>query len=33
MLILGHTYFGEKVTINTSWGIGIIILGLYILDR
>jgi hypothetical protein len=33
MLILGNTYFGEKVTINTCWGIGIIIFGLYILDR
>lgn len=33
MLILGHYIFGEKVTINTCWGIGIIILGLYVLDR
>ena len=33
MLILGHYVFGERVTINTCWGIGIIIFGLYILDR
>ena len=33
MLILGHYVFGEKITINTCLGIGIIILGLYILDR
>ena len=33
MLILGHYIFGEKITINTCWGIGIIIFGLYILDR
>ena len=33
MLILGHYVFGEKITINTCWGIGIIIFGLYILDR
>lgn len=33
MLILGHYIFGERVTINTCWGIGIIIFGLYILDR
>ena len=33
MLILGHFVFGERVTINTCWGIGIIIFGLYILDR
>jgi len=33
MLIIGHYIFGEKVTINTCWGIGIIILGLYVLDR
>jgi len=33
MLILGHYIFGEKITINTCLGIGIIILGLYILDR
>jgi len=33
MLILGHTFFGEKVTINTCLGIGTIVLGLFILDR
>ena len=33
MLIIGHYIFGERVTINTCLGIGIIILGLYILDR
>lgn len=33
MLILSHYIFGEKITINTCLGIGIIILGLYILDR
>ena len=33
MLILGHYIFGEKITINTCWGIGIIILGLFILDK
>ena len=33
MLILGHYLFGERVTINTCWCIGIIIFGLYILDR
>lgn len=33
MLILGHYVFGEKITVNTCLGIGIIILGLYILDR
>ena len=33
MLILGHYIFGEKVTMNTCWGIGIIIIGLYVLDR
>lgn len=33
MLILGHTFFGEKVTINTCLGIGVIVLGLFILDR
>ena len=33
MLILGHYVFGEKITINTCLGIGIIILRLYILDR
>jgi len=33
MLIIGHYIFGEKITMNTYWGIGIIIFGLYILDR
>lgn len=33
MLIIGHYVFGEKITMNTCWGIGIIIFGLYILDR
>jgi hypothetical protein len=33
MLIIGHLYFNEYVTINTCFGIGIIILGLFILDR
>jgi drug/metabolite transporter (DMT)-like permease len=33
MLILGHYVFGEKITINTCLGIGIIIFGLFILDR
>jgi len=33
MLIIGHLYFNEYVTINTCLGIGIIILGLFILDR
>jgi len=33
MLIIGHFYFNEYVTINTCLGIGIIILGLFILDR
>ena len=33
MLILGHFVFGERVTQNTCLGIGIIILGLYILDK
>ena len=33
MLILGHYIFGEKITINTCLGIGIIIFGLYILDK
>ena len=33
MLVVGHVFFGEKITINTCWGIGIIIFGLYILDR
>ncbi len=33
MLIIGHYVFGERVTINTCLGIGIIILGLYVLDK
>jgi len=33
MIIIGHSIFGEKVTYNTCLGIGIIILGLFILDR
>lgn len=33
MLIIGHYIFGEKITMNTCWGIGIIIFGLYILDK
>jgi len=33
MLIIGHYVFGEKITMNTCWGIGIIIFGLYVLDR
>ena len=33
MLILGHYVFGERVNINTCLGIGIIIFGLYVLDR
>ena len=33
MLILGHYVFGEKITINTCLGIGIIIFGLFVLDR
>ena len=33
MLILGHYIFGEKITINTCLGIGIIIFGLFILDK
>ena len=33
MLIIGHFYFNEYVTINTCLGIGIIIIGLFILDR
>ncbi len=33
LLILGHYVFGETVTQNTFIGIGIIILGIYILDR
>lgn len=33
MLILGHYIFGEKITVNTCLGIGIIIFGLFILDK
>ena len=33
MIILGYFIFGEKVTMNTCLGIGIILLGLYVLDR
>ena len=33
LLILGNYVFGERVTQNTCLGIGIIILGLFILDR
>lgn len=33
MLILGYFVFGERVNKNTCFGIGIIIFGLYILDR
>ena len=33
LLILGHFVFNEKVTQNTCLGIGIIIFGLYILDK
>tara|TARA_B100002019_G_scaffold292832_1_gene317332 strand:+ start:5071 stop:5508 length:438 start_codon:yes stop_codon:yes gene_type:complete len=33
LLILGHFVFGERVNKNTCLGIGIIIFGLYILDR
>jgi len=33
MLIIGHYVFGEKITMNTCLGIGIIILGLCVLDR
>ena len=33
MLIIGHYVFGERVNINTCLGIGIIILGLYVLDK
>lgn len=33
MLIIGHYIFGEKVTMYTCLGIGIIIFGLYILDK
>lgn len=33
LIILGHFIFGEKITQNTYIGIGIIIFGLYILDK
>jgi uncharacterized membrane protein len=33
MLLLGHTFFGEKVKTNTCIGVGIIITGLFVLDR
>ena len=33
MLILGHYVFGEKIKINTCLGIGIIIFGIFVLDR
>jgi len=33
MIILGYFVFGEKVTMNTCIGIGIIIFGLYVLDQ
>ena len=33
MIILGYFVFGEKVTMNTCIGIGIIISGLYVLDQ
>ena len=33
MLMIGHYIFGERVTQNTCLGVGIIILGLFILDR
>ena len=33
MLLLGYYIFGERVNKNTCLGIGIIILGLYILDK
>lgn len=33
MLILGYFVFNEKITRNTCLGIGIIILGLYVLDK
>ena len=33
MIIIGHFIFGEKITYKTCLGIGIIVLGLFILDR
>lgn len=33
LIILGHFIFKEKITKNTYIGIGIIILGLYVLDK
>lgn len=33
MLILGYFVFNEKITRNTCLGIGIIIIGLYVLDK
>jgi len=33
MLLLGHTFFGENVKTNTCIGVGIIITGLFVLDR
>ena len=33
MIILGYFIFGEKVTMNTCIGIGIILFGLYVLDQ
>jgi len=33
MIIIGHSIFGEKITYKTCLGIGIIVLGLFILDR
>ena len=33
MLLLGHVFYGEKVKTNTCIGVGIIITGLFVLDR
>ena len=33
MIIIGNSIFGEKITYKTCFGIGIIIIGLFILDR
>lgn len=33
MIIIGNSIFGEKITYKTCFGIGIIVLGLYVLDR
>ena len=33
MIIIGNSIFGEKITYKTCLGIGIIVLGLYVLDR